>query len=199
PAPPTPSVQVPQGNLAARVSISPEGTHRVVPGGATSGVPGAEGVPPGGSGSNGGSGTTPAGNSISVSISGGEPGKTSGVSGLGETSGKLRVAPARPLISKPEPRGQSDDAPSQTVPQNFGALPPGAKPEAILGAKRVYTLDINMPTLNSVTGRWILNFSEMRTDAPGLVVDAPVDLHRPSPRHQEYPDYPPAPKSERSQ
>ena len=197
PAPPTPSVQVPQGNLAARVSISPEGTQRGVPGGVANGVPGAEGVPPGGSGSNGGTGTTPAGNSISVSISGGEPGKTSGVSGLGETSGKLRVAPAQPLISKPEPRGQSDDAPSQAATQNFGALPPGAKPEAILGAKRVYTLDINMPNLNSVTGSWILNFSEMRTDAPGLGVAPPGDLTGPSPLHKVDPKYPPALRNER--
>src|SRR6266481_382309 len=43
PGPPAPVVQPPQGNLAARVSISPEGKQPGVPGGSPNGTPGANG------------------------------------------------------------------------------------------------------------------------------------------------------------
>ncbi|HEV3118507.1 MAG TPA: hypothetical protein VGY58_15765, partial [Gemmataceae bacterium] len=55
PAPPAP-VQPPQGNLAARISISPEGTQRGVPGGAPNGAPGSTGAE-GAAGSSGGAGS----------------------------------------------------------------------------------------------------------------------------------------------
>lgn len=45
PAPPAPVAQLPQGNLAARVSISPEGKQPGVPGGSPSGTAGASGAP----------------------------------------------------------------------------------------------------------------------------------------------------------
>src|SRR5207237_9336275 len=47
PAPPAPVV-LPQGNLAARVSISPEGKQPGVPGGSPNGTPGANGGAAGG-------------------------------------------------------------------------------------------------------------------------------------------------------
>ena len=31
----------------------------------------------------------------------------------------------------------------------------------MLGAKRVYTLYVNMPNLTSASGSWILNFAEL--------------------------------------
>src|SRR6266481_9663253 len=43
PGPPAPVAQPPQGNLAARVSISPEGKQPGVPGGSPNGMPGANG------------------------------------------------------------------------------------------------------------------------------------------------------------
>src|SRR5229473_1418391 len=56
PAPPAPVVP-PQGNLAARVSISPEGKQPGVPGGSPKGTPGANGAAGGGPGSGGGTGS----------------------------------------------------------------------------------------------------------------------------------------------
>src|SRR5437667_415291 len=56
PAPPAPVVP-PQGNLAARVSLSPEGRQPGVPGGAPNGTPGANGGSGGGSASSRGTGT----------------------------------------------------------------------------------------------------------------------------------------------
>src|SRR5260370_18955585 len=55
PGPPAPVVP-PQGNLAARVSLSPEGKQPGVPGGAPNGTPSANGGTSSGPGSNGGTG-----------------------------------------------------------------------------------------------------------------------------------------------
>ena len=111
PAPPVPVTNPPQGNLAARTSISPQGTQQGVPGGstngavsstggsgsspaATGGTGGAGGIKPG-PGAGGASATGPSG----VSITGGGP-----MAGANATS-----APSNVLI-----------APS-TIPPNSGA------------------------------------------------------------------------------
>jgi len=64
-------------------------------------------------------------------------------------------------------------------------------PEEILGAKRVYTLYINMPNLTSATGSWVLNFSELKTDG---VPDQPGsgDVTGPQPIRKVDPRYPPS-------
>ena len=76
-------------------------------------------------------------------------------------------------------------------PPDFAVLAPGAKPEAIFAGKRVYTLLVNMPNLNSATGSWILNFSELRSspDAPRILSS---DLLSPSPLRKVDPKYPPS-------
>src|SRR5467141_2066085 len=83
PGPPAPVVP-PQGNLAARVSISPEGKQPGVPGGSPNGTPGANGGAGGGPTSGGGTGTGngSAKNGRDASISGGNPPANSAVSGL---------------------------------------------------------------------------------------------------------------------
>jgi len=40
-------------------------------------------------------------------------------------------------------------------------------PREVFGSKRVYTLQVNMPNLTSVSGSWILNFAELNESAPG--------------------------------
>lgn len=197
PAPPAPIVQVPQGNLAAHGSISPEGTQTGVPGGAENAAPGATGGAAGGPGSRGGKGTGSGGNSTAVSISGGNPGKSSGVSGLAGGPSKLRLSSAPPLSNRLDPGSQGDDVPVRSAPPNFTALPPGAKPEAIFGPKRVYTLYVNMPNLNSVTGSWILNFSELRTDVSGPRAAPSGELAGPVPLRKVDPKYPPTLINER--
>jgi TonB family protein len=173
PAPPTP-VAPPQGNLAARVAISPEGPK------------------PGGAAAAGAAGTSPVG----ISISGGNPTAKTGVSGLGGGSPAKITAPSvRALMTRPQPQA-NDDEPVRTGPPNFAALPPGAKPETIFSTKRVYSMNVNMPNLNSSTGSWILNFSELRSnpDAPRVTSS---DLSGPVPLTKVDPKYPPALISER--
>jgi TonB family protein len=167
PGPPAP-VAPPQGNLAARVSISPEGAKK------------------GGSEAAGAGGKSPVG----VSISGGNPTAKSGISGLGAGSPSLRVLSARQHDSP------VDDVPERTGPPDFKTLPPGAKPEQIFSRKRVYTLNVNMPNLNSATGSWILNFAELHRDQSGPRV-ASTDLAGPVPVKKVDPKYPPTLVSER--
>jgi len=193
PAPPTPDIKVPDGNLSARISISPEGGQHGAPGGAPNGTPGASGGAAGGSGSSGGSGPAQGGGigGVGVSISGGEPGK-SGISGPG--GGKFSpMIPRLALPGHPQPHDDRGNAPERSGPPNFAALPAGAKPETILGPKRIYTLYVNMPNLNSITGSWVLNFSEIRAeDEQGRPAPPADELSGPQPLRKVDPKYPPA-------
>jgi len=166
PGPPAP-VQPPQGNLAARVSISPDGANH------------------GGPEATSGGGSSPVG----ISISGGSPTAKSGVSGLGGSVPRISAPSVRAMMARPQSQ-ITDEEPERIGPPNFAALPPGAKPEQIFATKRFYTMNVNMPNLNSSTGSWILNFSELRTnpDAPRITSS---DLSGPVPVKKVDPKYPP--------
>jgi len=197
PAPPAPIAQHPEGNLAARISISPEGKQPGVPGGSPNGPPGATGGAGGGPGSTGGTGSSNGGgrNGVDVSISGGNPPSNDRISGLG---GSPRVsAPApRTLIMRPDPTAKLDDAPEQKGPPNFANLPEGAQPEQVFASKKIYKMLVNMPNLNSATGSWILNFSELRVNSAGPRITS-SDISAPVPLRKVDPKYPPSLMSER--
>jgi TonB family protein len=163
PGPPAPA-EPPHGNLAARVSISPEGARE------------------GGSEAAGAGGNS----AVGVSISGGNPPAKSGISGL--SSGVS--APSMRALSARQRDANSDDIPERVGPPDFKMLPPGAKPERIFATKRVYTMNVNMPNLNSSTGSWILNFAELHRDSNGLHL-ASTDLSGPMPVKKVDPKYPP--------
>jgi TonB family protein len=177
PAPPAP-VQPPPGNLAARLSISPEGKQPGAPGGTPNGAGNASGA----ADSRNGAGKS----AVGISISGGNPSaNTSG-------GGAKMSAPARKLMTRPEPKAESEDVAERTGPPDFASLPPGAKPEAVFAYKRVYTLNVNMPNLNSATGSWILNFSELHTDTDSMHhAQQSVELSGPVPLQKVDPKYPP--------
>jgi TonB family protein len=187
PGPPAPVAQPPQGNLAARVSISPEGKQPGVPGGPPNGIPGATGGAGGGPGSSGGTATGNSGekNGMDVSISGGHPPANNVIAGLG---GSPKVPHA--LITRPDVHTKTDDAPERTGPPNFAALPPGAQPEQIFASRKIYKMLVNMPNLNSATGSWILNFSELRVNSDGPRL-ASSDVSAPGPLRKVDPKYPP--------
>ncbi|MFZ3215185.1 MAG: TonB family protein [Candidatus Acidiferrales bacterium] len=157
PAPPAPEVNVPQGNLAARIAISPEGKQPGAPGGSENGVAGNGGAR-GGSSSAGGRGTNTGAGSLpaAISVSGGNP--RSGSGGIGPAGGrtalKLNLNPVSPLDPPPAHRG----------PSVIGAIDPKLAPETILSGKEVYTLHINMPNFTSVTGSWVINFAQLDED-----------------------------------
>jgi TonB family protein len=162
PAAPKPDVEPPQGNLAARMSIAPEGTKRGVP----DGSPDAPADPPSGVGaaaSANGGGKSPVG----ISISGGNPQPKAETSGSGSAHPKLSLPSSRSLASQPESSPKTDGAAERTAPPNFATLPPGAKPEQIFADRRVYTLAVNTANLNSASGSWIMNFSELNSKQDG--------------------------------
>lgn len=180
PAAPAPVVEVPKGNLAARVAISPEGKGTGTGGGGGA----SDGSGSGGSGA--GVGTGP-GNSIGISITGGNPKPNAGMSDLGG-AGKLILPKASSLYKRPDPNAAADDPPERTGPPNFAALPPGTPPEQIFSSHRMYSMNVNMPNLNSVTGSWIIHFSELHL--PGVsrtsgVVTAPDPLRKVDPKYPQ--------------
>jgi TonB family protein len=127
-------------------------------------------------------------NGIDVSIRGGNPPANKGMAG---PAGAAKISAPTPhtLITRPEPHATADDAPVRTGPPNFTALPPGAKPEQIFASKKMYKMQVDMPNLNSATGSWILNFSELRmNDSPR---SSSSDLSGPAPLRKVDPKYPP--------
>jgi len=179
PAPPAPVVEVPKGNLAARVAISPEGK-----GAGTGGSDTSSNTTTGGTGSS--TGDAAGKSSIGISISGGSPKPNAGMSGLGGTS-KLSLPRAQAAYKRPDPNVTVEDPPERTGPPDFAALSPGAPPEQIFSSRRVYALNVNMPNLNSVTGSWIIHFSELHL--PGAVRIS-GEVNPPSPVRKIDPKYP---------
>jgi TonB family protein len=172
PAPPAPTVEVPNGNLAARVAISPEGKGN--------GTNAASAAP------SGVSGDPSAKSSVGVSISGGNPKPNAGVSGLGSPSAKLVLPKASSVYKQPD--GKTDeDPPERTGPPDFARLPPGTAPEQIFAAHRVYSMNIDMANLNSVTGSWIIHFSELHQQGLPRSVG---QLSAPDPIRKVDPKYP---------
>jgi TonB family protein len=185
PGPPAPEISVPQGNLSARVAISPEGTRAGVPGGSASGADGNGGT--GGSpASAGGAGTNSGANAnglpAGVSISGGNG--HSGTAGLG-TGNR-----SKPLILKPMPSTSAPPNLSRTEPIDIGKIDPGLPPEKILSGKEVFTMRVDMPNLTSSSGSWILNFAQMDDYAPAYQrpkgkLAAPVPVRKVDPKYPQ--------------
>ena len=165
PAPPAP-VQPPPGNTAARIAVSPEGK------------PGTAGSPPAPTAD---SGAAAGKNAVGISISGGNP--------PANASGAKIIAPPRKLMTRPDPKGESEDVAERTGPPDFASLPPGVKPETVFAYKRVYTMNVNMPNLNSATGSWILNFSELHSENTHHAEQA-GELSGPAPLQKVDPKYP---------
>jgi TonB family protein len=103
---------------------------------------------------------------------------------------KISAPISHTLLTRPDPRAPIDDPPERTAPPNFTALPPDALPEQIFASKKIYKMLVNMPNLNSATGSWILNFSEMRVNS-GSPRQASDDLSGPAPLRKIDPKYPP--------
>src|SRR5580692_4801672 len=160
PAPPAPEVSVPQGNLAARIAISPEGKQPGAPGGAENGAAGNGGAgggsaTSGGRGTNANSGTGSGSAPEGVSVSGGN--SHGGIAPAGRATTKLNLKPMPALDAPPL---------AHHGPAVIGAIDPKLPPEVILSGKEIYTLHIDMPNLTSVTGNWVMNFAQLDEGNP---------------------------------
>jgi TonB family protein len=184
PAPPAPVVNLPQGNLASKVAISPDGKQPGAPGGAEHGAA-TNGGTGGNSASNGGAGKTGGGNASSlpanISVTGGNSHSSVGGNGNG---GLAR--PTTKLNLKPMP----DSGPSHSAP-TFGNLDPRLPPETVLSSKDIYTLHIDMPNLTSFSGSWIVKFAQLQspTDPPyrheSGVLSGPEPITKADPKYPQ--------------
>jgi TonB family protein len=163
------------------MSISPEGKKSGGPAGAANA--------PADSGGSSAPASSAIGNSpVAVSISGGNPQPKASSSALGTGNSSLILPSSRSVMSRAELK--PDDTPARSGPPNFATLAPGAKPEQIFEAKHMYTLAVNMANLNSASGSWILNFTELSAPQSGSPAAA-ADLTGPSPIRKVDPKYPP--------
>jgi TonB family protein len=180
PAPPAPVVPVPEGNLSARIAISPEGKKPGAPGGTPGSTATGGGNSPAASNSAGGK------NSTGIVISGGAPKPSAGVSGLSDAHG-FSMSKPQAYLKRPDPNAPVEDEPARTGQPNFAALPPGSTPEQIFSRRRVYSMNVNMPNFNSATGSWIIHFSELHLSAAASHAGT---LASPEPVHKVDPKYP---------
>lgn len=184
PGPPVPVASVPEGNLAARISISPAGIKTGEPSGpeshaASSGAGGSGGSATSAVSAGGGASSLPA----AISISGGVEPRPSGGGGIASgagRAGRLNLRPTTPYQPSVNTRRTPIDA---------SALDPSLPPEKILGSE-VYTIHVNRPNLTSATGSWILSFAELDEG------EVPPFRHRdplaaPVPMQTTDPKYPP--------
>lgn len=154
PAAPAPEVSVPQGNLSARVAISPEGTRSGAPGGAEHAIANNGGTG-GNSSSGGGADKSSGGNGAaipgSVSISGGVRPASGGLSPSGRKNNGLIL---KPLDSNAPPSAHKG-------PSVIGPIDPNVAPEKILSGKEMYTMHIDMPNMTSASGNWVMSFAQL--------------------------------------
>jgi TonB family protein len=176
PAPPAPQISVPQENLAARVSLSPEGRKPGTPGGAERTAATGGGTLAGASSPSavaGAGGSLPA----AVSVSGGSA-RAGAVAPAASAPGKLNLKPAGPDFTAPTRKG----------PSVVGTIDPSVPPEKILSGKEVHTLNINLPNLTSSAGSWVLNFAQLdETDGPPSgpkgQISGPVPIEKMDPKY----------------
>jgi TonB family protein len=191
PVPPSPNLEVPQGNLGARFVISPAGNQ---PGGAPDGAGVDSGLAAIGSGKTaGGKGPGIPG----IAILGGNPANASNIAGPGGSAGSgLRGSglPPRPGTPAPGPRHDDPSGAGHAQPGTIlDRIRAGTIPEELLEPGRVYTLHVSMPNLASVTGTWTLKFVEL--DEQGKEIPGSSDLaglSGPVPLRKVDPKYPPA-------
>lgn len=171
PAPPAPVVEVPRGNLAARIAISPAGAHRGAPEGTISGSGGSSPRAVTGNGS------LPA----SVSVSGGTGRAVASGGGIGasHSPSRLMLKPMYSLPKRPEPR---------TGPADVAGLAPNERPEDLFTGKEIHSLNIALPNVTSTTGNWALNFAQLDEgtspfNRPTGVLYGPVPITKVDPKY----------------
>jgi TonB family protein len=179
PVAPAGPIEVPQGSRRGTFAATPEGKA------GASGTPDIQGseIGAGGAGTPGtdsgtGQGTNPVPAGIYVG-GGATPSATTAV--VGKTPPGGGTPNMRALIAAAAP---PPDIPRSSRPGAIVARPEGGKIEdRVFGAKRYYSLVLNMPNLTSSGGSWIIRFAELNENrAPGELL-GPVATHKVDPAY----------------
>ncbi|MGH9682626.1 MAG: TonB family protein [Candidatus Acidiferrales bacterium] len=173
PAPPAPVVEVPNGNLAARVAISPHGSRSRAGSNTNARNTAAAG-----------SGASAISLPAAISVSRGNLHAANG--GIGSSTRNA----SRPLVLKPMTTIPARPEPtSNKEPMNVARINPNLPPEALLAGKQIYTLHVNLPDLTSVTGSWTLHFAQLddsdTSRGTADVISGPAPIHTVDPEYPE--------------
>lgn len=182
PVAPTGPIPVPSGNRRGTFAAGPEGNA------GASGTPRITGSEPGAKGSgNGGNG---GGNGFGSKTNGSLP-------------GGLHVGAANSNSVAPVERngtgaggGDGGDDPRLIASANVPRTGTNAKPlvpvaedkvteedRQVFGVKRIYSMTLNMPNLNSATGSWVIRFAELKTAQKEGELLAPVATEKSDPAY----------------
>jgi TonB family protein len=95
-----------------------------------------------------------------ISVSGGDSAHSPGISGVGNSNSAGN--PSRSLRLAPGTLAKNDSTPDSASNKPISErIKPGSPPEHIFGGRTIYTLNVNMPNLSSISGSWILKFAEL--------------------------------------
>jgi len=156
PAPPSSGIQIPEGSLGAEIAIGPMGTKPGWPSGDSRLNVATAGGGPGGAGTGAGTGS-------------GDGAGTDGpqVPGVSITGGNGPTSVFASLPAHPEPAPRAPilsaraDIPRPELPPTVDRAQISELEKKVFGIKKIYTLTVNMPNLTSVSGSWIVAFSEL--------------------------------------
>jgi TonB family protein len=172
PALAAPKVKVPEGNLAARIAMSPNGRKSEAAGSGDGSVSAADSVMKGGS-------RLPA----AIRVSRPAAPTRRGDLDAANFRHQLGLTP----FSRSQAQSLRRSAPARI---DVAKISPSLPPEAVFSGRRVYTMNISMPNVTSASGSWILNFAELDTGD-----DTPMHrmgvLSGPEPLVKVDPKYPP--------
>ena len=163
-------INVPNGSRSGQFAATPTGNPNApgtpdIKGGGSNGA-GARGH---GNGSGGnGAGSGPPG----ISVGPGPSQPASGVVAQGDPLDALKSkanTPKTPTMMASLERSREADLARRLSPSNLDA--PGRIEDKVFGAKRYYSMTLNMPNLTSAGGSWIIRFAELNeTSLQGAVV-----------------------------
>lgn len=180
-------IEIPGGNRSGEFHASPSGKPDAPGTPNVTGTPGASGGGAGGGRGNGtgngGTGNAPPG----ISVGAAPPGAaTAAIAGTPEKSPsdaqkeenrKLIAAamnPSVPSVSRP---------PVAPPPPTMSDNEEDALERQVFGAKKYYSLVLNMPNLTSATGSWIVRFAELKQSDNKVAIAAPVATSKVDPAY----------------
>lgn len=162
---PAATAQAPSGNRRGTFAATPRGK---------AGAPGtpeaASGSDSGESGSSARAGNGPAGIYVGPGSNG------SAVTGDHANAGSDGPADSRLSASATPPRVTS--APREVSPDKATE-----EEKKVFGDRKVYSMSLNVPNLNSAGGSWVIHFAELKDDAPKGDLSAPVAVKEVDPAY----------------
>jgi TonB family protein len=176
-------INVPNGSRQGQFAATPEGNPNApgtpeIKGGGTNG--GGNGR-----GSNGGEGSGTGSGPPGISVGPGPSNPGVGVVAQGDPLNALKsnakAQPTTTVASLERPRMADIGRASRLSPATLNA--PGRIEDKVFGAKRYYSMTLNMPNLTSAGGSWIIRFAELNETAGKGDVVAPSAMVKVDPAY----------------